>query len=70
MVSEGVHLEKGVVRDSAEWDVFPAEFLLQLQSLLKTRLFTRSLGAGVEQCGVGGVRRDEPSLLHLGENKF
>lgn len=56
VVGEGMRLEKGVVRDCAEWVVFAPQLLLQLQGLLETRLFVRRLGARVEKCRVSSIR--------------
>lgn len=39
VVGDGMCLKKSVVRDGAEGAVFAAEFLFQLQRLLKTGLF-------------------------------
>ncbi len=55
VVGDGVRLEKGVVCDGAEGEVFAPEFLLQLQGLLETGLFGWRLSAGIEQRCVGRI---------------
>lgn len=55
VVGEGMRLEKGVVRDRAEWVIFATQFLLQLQGLLETGFFGRRLSTGVEKCCVGRI---------------
>lgn len=55
VIGEGVRLEKGVVRDRAQWVIFATQFLLQLQGLLETSFFGWRLSTRVEKCCVGSI---------------
>lgn len=67
VVGEGMSLEKRLVRDCAEWDVFATELLLQLQGLLETGLLVRRLSTGVEKCSVSSICGLQTPFLQLEE---
>lgn len=65
VVGEGVCLEKRVVRDGAEWEIFATQFLLQLQGLLETSLFVWRLSTRVKKCSVSSICGLQTPFLQL-----